>query len=59
MLQSICSETLIAAYDRMIKLYAQNALVSKANVTYWIGAKICARFVNKNQAVVIVKNRLY
>jgi len=26
---------------------------------YWISAKVRARFVNKNQEVVIVKNRLY
>jgi len=26
---------------------------------YWISAKVRARFVNKNQAAVIVKNRLY
>jgi len=26
---------------------------------YQINAKVCARFVNKSQAVVIVKNRLY
>jgi len=48
--------------DHVLKTSSSTRYISYGlyiRLIYWISAKIRVRFVNKSQAVVIVKNRLH